>query len=95
MRNEVGELRSSMAELADQVKILENQNVEHVKLHQNLLGQINYLEDCSKSPTKHTSQKINTSHNNEHKIKGTTRKRVSALTIERAGKVKHLVSSVN
>ena len=96
MRSEVAELKNSMLELGDQVKILENQNVEHVKLHQNLLGQINYLEDCSKSPTKQqSSSKLNSSHNNDHKIKGTTRKRVSAITIERAGKVKHLVSSVN
>ena len=83
--------------------MLETQNVEHLKLHQSLLGQINYLEGPGNIPTKlsspnkvkHSSQNNVEVLSNNMKIKGTTRKKVSAITIERAGKVKHLISSVN
>ena len=100
LRCEVSDLKLSMSELGNQVRLLESQNVDHIKLHQSLLGQINYLEE-SKSPTKESPTKLS-SHsktNNssrsqqETKVKGTRKK--AAITIERAGKVTHLISSVN
>lgn len=97
MRNEVSELKFSMSELGNQVKLLKNQNVEYIKLHESLLGQINYLEK-SKSPTKEYPLSSQSNTNNilskqEAKVKGTRKK--AAITIERAGKVTHLISSVN
>ena len=105
MRSEMSDLRDSVSDLGGQVRMLESQNVEHIKLHQSLLGQINYLEGTpgnttiklsSPNKVKHSSSqnKVEVISNNM-KIKGTTRKKVSAITIERAGKVKHLISSVN
>ena len=101
LRCEVSDLKLSMSELGNQVRLLESQNVDHIKLHQSLLGQINYLEE-NKSPTKESPTKLS-SHsktNNssrtkqeETKVKGTRKK--AAITIERAGKVTHLISSVN
>ena len=99
LRCEVSDLKLSMSELGNQVRLLESQNVDHIKLHQSLLGQINYLEE-SRSPTKESPTKLS-SHsktNNssrsqqETKMKGTRKK--AAITIERAGKVTHLISSV-
>ena len=48
-------------------------------------------------PTKTSSSlRINSSQKEpEMKIRGSTRKKVSAIKIERAGKVKHLITNVN
>ena len=99
MRSEVSDLRESVSDLSGQVRGLETQNIEHMKLHQSLLGQINHLE--TSAPVKISSHNTKqlpspaTAPAQETKIRGTTRRKVSAITIERAGKVKHLISSVN
>ena len=99
MKTEVSDLKLSMSELTSQVRVLEHQNMEHVQLHQNLLGQIQTTPEKRYLPIKTSSSplKINSSPNNdpELKIRGTTRKKVSAIKIERAGKVKHLITNVN
>ena len=100
LRCEVSDLKLSMSELGNQVRLLESQNVDHIKLHQSLLSQINYQEE-GKSPIKESPTNLsshiktnNTSRSKqETKVKGTRKK--AAITIERAGKVTHLISSVN
>ena len=104
MKAEVSDLKFSMSELTNQVRLLEHQNMEHVQLQQSLLGQIQSTHtDKQYLPIKTSSSplKINSSHKHlagsEMKVGGTTRKKVSvsALKIERAGKVKHLITNIN
>ena len=98
MKTEVSDLKFSLSELTNQVRVLEHHNLEHVQLHKNLLGQIpspaknvdnNYFQQKI-SPVMNSSQK-----ESDLKIRGTVRKKVSAIKIERAGKVKHLITNVN
>ena len=101
MKTEVSDLKFSLSELTNQVRVLEHQNLEHVQLHKNLLGQL-------PSPARKTDNNIylqqkisagsmmnSSQQESDMKIKGTIRKKVSAIKIERAGKVKHLISNVN
>ena len=100
MKTEVSDLKFSLSELTNQVRVLEHQNLEHVQLHKNLLGQLpsparsadnNYLQQrISAGPMMNSSQK-----ESDPRIRGTIRKKVSAIKIERAGKVKHLITNVN
>ena len=98
MKTEVSDLKFSLSELTNQVRVLEQQNLDHVHLHKNLLGQIpaiNADNNCwqqkiSAGPKMSSSQK-----ESDMKIRGTVRKKVSAIKIERAGKVKHLITNVN
>ena len=98
--NEMSGLASTISDLTDQRDILENQNKEHGKLHEHLLNQIGYLEDTSRmqeDKLKRLSEEERLSHNtssqSDAKVKG-RRRRVSAITIERAGKVKNLMATV-
>ena len=98
MRNEVDELKCSMLDLGGQVKVLESQNVEHIKLNKSILSQLDRGNNLSEHPTKDFNGKFSESSpsNKSAKVRGaSSRRKVSAITIERAGKVKHLISSVN
>ena len=100
MRSEVDELKCSMLDLGGQVRVLESQNVEHIKLNKSILSQLDRGIQQSEHPTKDFSasgKHLESSQTNKSaKVKGSSsRRKVSAITIERAGKVKHLISSVN
>ena len=105
MRSEVEELKCSMLDLGGQVKVLESQNMEHLKLNKSIISQMNYLERAYETPVKDVGGTVNCQNNSpnkyqasssqSNKIKGSSRRKMSAITIERAGKVKHLLSSVN
>ena len=101
MITEMSRLESNISDLTDQREILETQNKEHGKLHEHLLNQIGYLEDTNRmqeDKLKRLSEDERPSHNtsshSEMKMKG-PRRRVSAITIERAGKVKNLMATVD
>jgi hypothetical protein len=84
-----------------QREILKTQNKEHGKLHEHLLNQIGYLEDTNRiqeDKLKKLSEEEKLSHNtsshSDIKINSPRRRRVSAITIERAGKLKSLIANV-
>ena len=100
MTTEMSRLESSILDITEQKEILESQNKEHGKLHEHLLNQIGYLEDTNKVQedklrklSEEDKHSHNTSSHSDVKIKG-PRRRVSAITIERAGKVKNLMATV-
>ena len=102
MKTEIMKMKTTISDLTEQSEIMETQNKEHGKLHEHLLNQIGYLEDTNKiqeDKLKRISEEDKHSHNtsshSDVKIKGTARRRVSAITIERAGKVKHLIANMN
>ena len=101
-------LRAEVAELGQQLQRLEERSLEQARLHQGLLGQISSLQEARSqtqlsriSGHQHLSkissqqQQQQSGHHPEDKIRGITRRKVAAIKIERAGKVKHLISSVN
>ena len=101
-------LRAEVAELGQQLQRLEERSLEQARLHQGLLGQISSLQEARSqtqlsriSSHQHLSkissqpQQQQSGHHPEDKIRGITRRKVAAIKIERAGKVKHLISSVN
>ena len=101
-------LRAEVAELGQQLQRLEERSLEQARLHQGLLGQISCLQEARSqqqisriSGHQHLSkissqqQQQQSGHHPEDKIRGITRRKVAAIKIERAGKVKHLISSVN
>ena len=101
-------LRAEVAELGQQLQRLEERSLEQARLHQGLLGQISSLQEARSqtqlskiSGHQHLSkissqqQRQQSGHHPEDKIRGITRRKVAAIKIERAGKVKHLISSVN
>ena len=101
MKTEMTRLDSAVNDLSEQRDILETQNKEHGKLHEHLVNQIGCLEDTNRiqeDKLKRLSEEEklsnNTSSHSDIKIKSARRRRVSAITIERAGKVKSLMANV-
>ena len=101
-------LRAEVAELGQQLQRLEERSLEQARLHQGLLGQISCLQEARSqtqlsrisghqqlSKISSHQQQQQSGHHPEDKIRGITRRKVAAIKIERAGKVKHLISSVN
>ena len=99
-------LRAEVAELGQQLQRLEERSLEQARLHQGLLGQISCLQEARSQTqlsrisshqhlSKISSQQQQSGHHPEDKIRSITRRKVAAIKIERAGKVKHLISSVN
>ena len=101
MKTEMTRLDSTVNDLSEQRDILETQNKEHGKLHEHLLNQIGYLEDTNKiqeDKLKRLSEEDKLSHitssHSDFKIKSARRRRVSAITIESAGRVKSLMANI-
>ena len=101
MKTKMTRQDSTVNDLSEQRQILETQNKEHGRLHEHLLNQIGYLEDTNRiqeDKLKRLSEEEKLSHNtsshSDIKIKSARRRRVSAVTIERAGKVKSLMANV-
>ena len=93
-------LRGEVAELGQQLQRLEERSLEQARLHQGLLGQISSLQEARSQTqvsriSSHQQQQQQSGHHPEDKVRGITRRKVAAIKVERAGKVKHLISSVN
>ena len=100
--SDIRKLNTSLSDLQDQKEILDNQNREHTKLHEHLLNQIGYLEDTNRiqeEKIKRINEDDNychyTSSHSEKKTKVNSRRTISAIKIERVGKVKNVMATVD
>ena len=81
LRTEVQRLRAREGELAEEVDTMVRQSKEHGKLHEKLLGQIRRLEGAGEVTSKAG-------------VEVGRMRRVSAITVEREGRVRHLLTTL-